>query len=48
MGHTNVTATDTYVNATTQPLHELNERKQLTLVKIHLRAVEGKAPGRTR
>jgi len=28
-----VTTTDTYLNATTQLLHELNERKPLVLVK---------------
>lgn len=33
LGHTKLTTTDTYLNATTQLLHELNERKPLTLVK---------------
>lgn len=33
LGHTKLTTTDTYLNATTQLLHELNERKPLALVK---------------
>jgi integrase len=33
LGHTKLTTTDTYLNATTQLLHELNERKPLKLVK---------------
>jgi integrase len=33
LGHTKLTTTDTYLNATTQLLHELNERKPLMLVK---------------
>ena len=33
LGHTKVTATDTYLNATKRLLHELNERVPLTLVK---------------
>jgi hypothetical protein len=33
VGHTKLTTTDTYLNPTTQPLHEMNERKPLTLVK---------------
>ncbi len=33
LGHTKLTTTDTYLNATTQLLHELNERVPLALVK---------------
>ena len=33
MGHTKITTTDTYLNATTQLLHELNERPSLALVR---------------
>jgi len=33
LGHTKLTMTDTYLSATTQLLHELNERKPLTLVR---------------
>jgi integrase len=33
LGHTKLTTTDTYLNATTQLLHELNERRPLALVK---------------
>src|SRR5713226_2396652 len=33
LGHTKLTATDTYLNATTQLLHELNERRPLALVR---------------
>ncbi len=33
LGHTKLTTTDTYLNAPTQLLHELNERVPLTLVK---------------
>jgi hypothetical protein len=33
LGHTKPTATDKCLNATTQLLHELNERKPRTLVK---------------
>jgi integrase len=33
LGHTKLTTTDSYLNATTQLLHELNERKPLVLVK---------------
>jgi integrase len=33
LGHTKLTTTDTYLNATTQLLHELNERKPLALVR---------------
>jgi integrase len=33
LGHSKLTTTDTYLNATTQLLHELNERKPLVLVK---------------
>jgi hypothetical protein len=31
--HTKLTTTDIYLNATTQLLHELNERVPLTLVR---------------
>jgi integrase len=33
LGHTKLTTTDTYLNAPTRLLHELNERVRLTLVK---------------
>lgn len=33
LGHTKVTTTSTYLNATTQRLHELNERTPLVLVR---------------
>jgi hypothetical protein len=33
LGHTTVTTTATYLNATTHMLHELNERVPLALVK---------------
>lgn len=33
LGHTKLTTTDTYLNATTRLLHELNERPALTLVR---------------
>jgi site-specific recombinase XerD len=33
LGHTKLTTTDTYLNATTQLLRELNERKPLALVR---------------
>ena len=33
LGHTKLTTTDTYLNATTQLLHELNDRKPLALVR---------------
>ena len=33
LGHTMLTTTDIYLNATTRLLHDLNERVPLTLVK---------------
>jgi integrase len=33
LGHSKLTTTDTYLNATTRLLHDLNERVQLALVR---------------
>jgi hypothetical protein len=34
LGHTKLETTAKYLNVTTQYLHELNERKPLTLVRV--------------